>query len=61
MFEYSLMIKAFILALAISLGTASTYYFKFKKDNPIEQVAEAVIKEESGVAVDLSPEETISK
>lgn len=43
-----------ILALAAALGVK--YGLHWKDDNPVEQVAELVIKEETGETIDLSPE-----
>lgn len=50
-------IHGLIIAGAAIVGAASTYIFKMKPDNPVEQVAEEVIKQQTGVVVDLSPEE----
>jgi hypothetical protein len=48
----------FILSAALAIcAVAGTYLFKLKNDNIIEQVAEEVIKEETGIDVDLSPDE----
>ena len=62
--EFEIKVKAVMLSIAVSVGIASYYvgFFKGKPDNPIEQVAEAVIKEETGISIDLSPDsETKSK
>lgn len=49
-------LHAAILAGATIIGVGSTYFFKMSPDNPVEQIAEEVIKKETGVSVDLSPE-----
>ncbi len=49
-------IHGLIIGAAAVIGAASTYVFKLKPDNPIEQIAEEVIQKETGVVVDLSPE-----
>ncbi len=48
-----------IVAVIASLGGAIgyKYYFKAPNDNPIEQLAEEIIKQSSGVDIDLSPED----
>lgn len=46
--------KIAIVLAAVVIGLGS-YYFTGKKDNPVEQVAEEVIKEETGLDVDLTP------
>lgn len=50
-----LLLKACIVASAIMAGVASTLFFKLKNDNTVEEVAEQVIKDETGVDVDLTP------
>jgi hypothetical protein len=47
-------------ALAICV-VAGTYLFKLKNDNLIEQIAEEVIKDETGLDIDLSPEDKEEK
>jgi hypothetical protein len=37
-------------------GIATTVVFKMQPDNAIEQIAEEVIKKETGLDVDLTPE-----
>lgn len=53
--DLSILFKALILAAAFLVGIGSTLIFKMKNDNPVEQVAEAVIKEETGLDIDLTP------
>lgn len=43
--------------LAGSLGLGLTYYYHLPSDNPVEQIAEEVIKYETGVDIDLSPKD----
>ena len=40
---------------ALCIGLASTWLFKKKPDNKIEEYAEEVIKKETGLDIDLSP------
>jgi len=47
--------KVILVVLSVIIGVGSTYYFKLKKDNPIEEIAEEVIKKQTGADVDLSP------
>lgn len=56
--EFEMKLKAVMLAIAVSVGIASYYvgFFKGKPDNPVEQIAEEVIKEETGLTIDLSPD-----
>jgi len=46
-----------ITALTLCLGLVSTIYIG--NDNPVEQACEAVIKQQTGVTIDLSPDEEI--
>lgn len=48
-------LKAAIIAISAAVGVCSVYVFKMKHDNPIEETAEAVIKNETGLDVDLTP------
>lgn len=58
------MSKAFILtwtmvavvAAAVGIGLATRFVLKMKPDNRVEQVCERVILNETGIAVDLSPD-----
>lgn len=49
------MTKFVIIGLAAIIGIGSILFFK-KTDNPVEQVAEQIIKSETGLDIDLSPE-----
>lgn len=51
----SLWIKILAATIAVVIGLAATYYFKMKPDNPIEQAAEAIIVQQIGFDIDLSP------
>lgn len=55
--DISLAIKAAIVGSLIISGLAYNYIFKPKPDNPVEQAIEAVIKDQTGVTIDLSPED----
>lgn len=43
-----------VVAVSAVIGLCSTLYLG--KDNPIEQAAEEVIKSETGINIDLTPE-----
>lgn len=45
--------KYFIVLVAVIIGLVSGYFWY--PDNPIEEIAEEVIKEETGIAIDLTP------
>lgn len=53
-------ISALILAIAIVVGF-SAHYITHKSNAAAEQMAEAVIKLESGIDVDFSPHEDANK
>ena len=57
--SYDLLVKAFIIAIAMAAGSASTLYFKMKPDNVVEQAAEAVIATQTGMDIDLSPDAVV--
>lgn len=48
--------KVIIIILAVLAAGTAKYALHMKNDNPVEQIAEAVIKEETGFEIDLSPE-----
>ena len=54
--DMAFILNAVFVGTALIVGLGSTLIFKMKKDNPIEQIAEEVIKEETGKDIDLSPE-----
>lgn len=46
-----------LILLAVALaGLSTTLILKMKPDNVIEQIAEEVIQEETGLTVDLTPD-----
>lgn len=49
----SLIIISIVVGICLVGGLASTYFLG--DDNPVEEVAEEVIKKETGMDVDLSP------
>lgn len=51
-----IILSALIAIGAGTVGLVSRFVMKKKPDNPIEQLAEAVIKETTGVDIDLSPD-----
>lgn len=48
-------VGAIILGVSIVIGIGSRFIFK-KKDHPIEEIAEKIIKEQTGIDVDFTPE-----
>lgn len=55
--DMGILLKGILVAGAVIVGIGSTLLFKMPKHNPIEQVAEEIIKEETGVTIDLDPSE----
>ena len=55
LYDAGLIILIAIVVVAGVVGVGSKYFFGFKDDNVIEEIAEGVIKDETGVDVDLSP------
>lgn len=54
-------LKNIIIALSAAVvGLGSVYIFKMGSNNPVEQKAEQVIKNQTGVDVNLSALDTIS-
>lgn len=49
--------KIVIVILALMCAGGAKYALQMKNDNPVEQVAEEVIKEETGFLIDLSPQD----
>ena len=45
--------KYFLILLVVLMGVVSTYVFG--DDNPIEEYSEEIIKEETGLDIDLTP------
>ncbi len=54
--DLSLLFKGMMVAGAVAVGVGTTWLLKMKNDNPIEQIAESIIKEETGEDIDLTPE-----
>lgn len=46
-------IKVIVVILVIIVGISSAYFLG--DDNPVEEIAEEVIQEETGVNIDLTP------
>lgn len=46
--------KYFIVIAAIIIGLLSVYFLY--QDNPVEEVSEEIIKEQTGINVDLTPQ-----
>lgn len=49
-------IKALIVAGSLFVGLCSVYILKMKPDNVIEEVCEKIVKDETGLDLDLTPE-----
>jgi len=54
----SMLMKIVVIVGSLILGIGSVYVFKMPKDNPVEEIAEEVIKSQTGVDVDLTPSST---
>ena len=54
-------IKILILVGSLFVGVTSVYILKMKPDNVVEEVCEEVIKEETGISLDLSPSSSEDK
>lgn len=50
------LIGAIIVGVSLIVGAITTIVIK-KKDNTIEQIAEKIIKAETGIDIDFTPEE----
>ena len=48
-------IKALIVAGSLFVGVCSVYLLKMKPDNQVEEVCEKIVKEETGLDLDLTP------
>jgi hypothetical protein len=46
--------RYFIVAAAIIIGLLSAYFWY--QDNPVEEVSEKIIEEQTGIDIDLSPQ-----
>ncbi|WPX99505.1 hypothetical protein Megpolyxen_01396 [Candidatus Megaera polyxenophila] len=46
--------KHFVVLAAIIIGLLSAYFWY--QDNPVEEISEEVIEEQTGINIDLSPE-----
>lgn len=55
MINLGFLAKAALIAGALGLGLASTWYFKMKDDNSLEECSEEVIKQQTGYDIDLTP------
>ncbi len=49
-------VKIIIIAAAAVIGIVSTVFMKMKHDNAVEEIAEYVIKDQTGYDLDLSPD-----
>ena len=54
--DINLIWKASLVAAALAAVGIAHYVFKAKDDNPVEQLAEEVIKDETGLEIDLTPD-----
>lgn len=53
--EPTLIYKMLIVSASLIVGVGSWVFFK-KEDNPVEELAEEIIKQETGLDIDLSPQ-----
>lgn len=53
--DLSPIIKFVIIAGSMLIASAATFIFKFKANNPVEEIAEEIIYKETGVDIDLTP------
>ena len=51
--------KYFLILLVVLMGVVSTYVLG--DDNPIEELSEEIIKEETGLDIDLTPKSQETK
>ena len=51
----ALILKIIAISGALVAGLSSVLYFNLPEDNHVEEISEIVIKEQTGVDVDLSP------
>lgn len=51
----ALILKILAIGGALVAGLSSVLYFHLPDDNPVEEISEEIIKEETGINVDLSP------
>lgn len=49
-------ISVIVVGIAIGVGVGYRVLFKAKPDNVIEEFAEEIIKQETGIDIDLSPD-----
>ena len=47
--------KVAAVGAAIALGFGSAYLFKLKNDNAIEEIAEEIIRAQTGLDIDITP------
>jgi hypothetical protein len=48
-------LKAVVIAVSAIIGVGSVVVMKMKHDNPIEEVAEAIVKDQTGLDIDMTP------
>lgn len=60
---FDTIVKIFVVVSAALIGVGSMFVGKYRgiADNPIEQKSEEIIKRNTGIDIDLSPEETTPK
>lgn len=49
-------IKIVLIVGSIAVGIGSVVLFKLKKDNIIEEIAEDIIENQTGIKIDLTPD-----
>jgi hypothetical protein len=53
--DLNILWKAVIVAAALVIGLGSSYIFKMKQDNAIEEISEGIVKEHTGIDLDMTP------
>lgn len=51
-----MILKIAVVAIAATIGVGYTYFLGKPHDNPVEEASETVIKEQTGVDIDLTPQ-----
>ena len=52
----SSIIGVIVVGVSIIVGIGARFIFK-KKDHPVEQIAEKILKDQTGIDIDFTPEE----
>lgn len=57
----NIIMKILVVVATLIVGAGSVMIFKMKNDNVIEEVCEKIIESETGLDVDLSPQDSDNK